>query len=138
MTAILDRLRAHGRADDGGFTVVEVVVASVIFAIVAIAAIAGVTSAVKSSHSTQQRVQAADAAQQDIAQAVAAYQAGTMPSSTNYTATAGSESFAVHRTVAFVGTATACSTGTSFTVHVEVRQKQTDDFLAQSDTVVAC
>ena len=94
MTATLGRLarrvRAGAAADhDGGFTVIEVVVAFMLFAIVGTAATTAVVDATKSSHGTQQRVQAADVAQQDIAQSIAAYQAGTLPKSTDLYRTAG-------------------------------------------------
>lgn len=140
MTATLRRPRRRDPFVDGeaGYTVIEVVVAFVLFAIVATAAIAAVVNATQTSHSTQQRIQAADFAQQDIAQSVAAYQDGTLPASTSYTATAGSESFTVSRTVAFVGSATACSSGNSFSVHVQVSTTTSSSVLAQSDTVVAC
>lgn len=132
------RRAARLAGDDGGFTVVEVVVAFLLFAIVGTAAIAAVVNATKTSHMTQQRIQAADLAQQDIAQSVAAYEAGTLPSSTTYTATSGSESFTVTRTVAFVGSATACSSGNAFTVHVQVTPKTGGGTGAKSDTEIAC
>lgn len=140
MTADLGRLTQRLRRGDtdGGFTVLEVVVSFVLFAVVSTAATTAVVNATKTSHGTQQRVQAAGLAQQDIAQSVAAYQTGTMPKNTTYTAAAGAESFAVTREVAFVGSATACTSGNAFSVHVEVRPRSSAGVLAQSDTVVAC
>ena len=123
---------------DAGFTLIEVIVSFVLFAIVAGGATTGIVSALQASHSSQQRTDAADAAAQDLAQDIAAYRAGTVPGNFSYTAGVSNEQFTVTRTVTFVGSATACAPGASFHVHVDVKQQQTQKFLAQSDTVIAC
>jgi prepilin-type N-terminal cleavage/methylation domain-containing protein len=132
-------------ADDRGFSMLEVVVSFVLFAIVAAGAATGIVSAIKASHTSQQRVNAANMAQQDIARVLAAYDAGTVPSESTYTASVTNEEFSVHRTVGYVDSsgaddtaATTCGTGIAFKVHVVVSQTQSSKVLARSDTVIAC
>ncbi len=143
MTATFGRpaaRRCAGAAteQDGGFTVVEVVVAFLLFVVVSTAAIAAVVDATKASHgdtATRSGRRPGAAGHCAVGRRVPI---GHLPKSTTYTAASGAESFAVQRTVAFVGSATACSSGNAFSVHVAVMPKSTTVVLAQSDTVVAC
>jgi prepilin-type N-terminal cleavage/methylation domain-containing protein len=141
MSSIRNRIHRRVRATadgDGGFTLLEVIVSFVLFAIVAAGATTGIVAALNASHSSQQRVDASNLGQQDLALALAAYRSGTMPQASTYTSGVTNEQFTITRTVTLTGGATACAPGGSFTVHVEVRQKQTTTFLAQTDTVIAC
>lgn len=125
--------------NDAGFSLLEVVVSFTLFAIVAGGATTGIVSALQASHSSQQRIDAANIGQLDLALDLASYRAGTMPQKTIYTKTLTNESFSIARQISFTpSSATACSPGVSFTVHVEVSQGQTGAFLAQTDTVIAC
>lgn len=125
---------------DEGFSLVEVIVSFGLLMVVGAAAVAGIVNALQTSHVSQQRVLAANVGQQDLATDLAAYQAaGTVPRTTSYTTIVGSEQFTVSRAVSFnPGTATACSPGSTFTVHVQVSQTQSGKFLTQIDTVIAC
>jgi type II secretory pathway pseudopilin PulG len=142
MQRVCHRLRYAARDDrnEDGFTLVEVMVSFGLLVVVAAGAVTGIVSAQRATHVGQQRVQAANVGQQDLAVDLAAYQAtGTVPKSTSYTKSLTNEDFRVARTVTFnPSTATACAPGTTFTVHVTVQQKQTGTFLTQTDTVIAC
>lgn len=132
--------KPRGDDRDEGFSLLEVVVSFTLFAAVAASATTGIVRALDGAHNSQQRTDAANIAQQEIASDIAAYQqTGQVPvSNANLSASVSKEQFTVSRTVAFVGAASSCTAGASFTIHVEVRQQQTSSFLAQSDTVVAC
>jgi prepilin-type N-terminal cleavage/methylation domain-containing protein len=128
--------------NDAGFSLLEVVVSFSLFAIVAGGATTGIVSALQAAHTSQQRIDAANVAQRDLALVFAAYSSGSgvgaIPVKASYVQAVGSERFSVVRTVAMQGSATACSPGQSFRVDVQVSQQQTGTFLAQTDTVIAC
>jgi type II secretory pathway pseudopilin PulG len=138
------RYAANGASssNDGGFSLLEVVVSFSLFAIVAGGATTGIVSALQAAHTSQQRIDAANMAQRDLALVSSAYSngsgVGAIPVQANYVQTVGSESFSVVRTVAMQGSATACSPGQSFRIGVQVSQQQTGKFLARTDTVIAC
>ena len=150
---IADRVRGAGSsaaASDGGFTLIEAVVSFALFVVISTSAIYSITNALQASHRSQRRVDAANVAQEVVAQARAAANANTVhpDSGTSYTIPVGNgtgaslEQFTYRRWIVFsaVG-ATECSAGTTFTVNVEVYQGTTasaSNFLARSDSVVAC
>jgi prepilin-type N-terminal cleavage/methylation domain-containing protein len=148
MSSIRDRLHRRVRASadgDGGFTLIEVLVAFTIFAIVMGGAIYGIVSALNASHVSQQRIAAANVAQSFIADAQAKAATIALENDKQTSAFsgnssgAGREEFSVHRWITFGSTgATQCRPGTTFTVSVVVDQAQTGKFLARTDSVVAC
>jgi type II secretory pathway pseudopilin PulG len=133
------RARLSGRGADAGFTVLEVLVSFSLFVLLASTATYALYTSINASHVSQQRGAAAGVAQSYIAQAAANTATIAPETAKPYTATVGSEQFAIVRTITFstVGE-TQCTQGSSFTVNVVVNQAQTNKFLARSDTVIAC
>lgn len=142
------RARLRDRQRDAGFTVLESLVSFVIFAIVASTASYGLVEAIQASHSTEQRVDAADVAQYFVADAIR--RASTIPpveGKTIYSGVGGTdatgaqyaavEQYTVVETIAFDNPG-SCNSGTLFWVHVIVKQSQSNTFLARSDARVAC
>jgi prepilin-type N-terminal cleavage/methylation domain-containing protein len=125
---------------DAGFSLLEVVVSFVIFAVVAGAATGAIVSALRASHSSQQRVDAAQVAQGFVVQTQSS--PATMVPETNRTFSSigvKNEHFTVTRSIVFGNpNSTTCTSGSYFTVHVTVTQAQTGTFLARSDSVVTC
>jgi len=121
-------------------------VSFLLFTTVAAGATTAVVSALKASHSSQQRVDAAGIAQADISNLLAAAQAGNAPVATpeSQPAVLGvkNEQFLLTRTVSpatgTCGAKTAAKTPVMFTVNVTVSQRQTNTFLARSDSVITC
>ena len=134
---VRQRLAAAAR-DDDGFTLLEVVVSFLLFSVVAAGATTAIVSALQASHRSQQRVDAANVAQLFIATSLQNAQAAANGSTTYPYLGVKNEDFTVKRTVTFDNGATTCSPGASFKVNVEVYQKQTNAFLARSDTVITC
>ena len=131
------RLRDEEPAD-GGFTVAEVIVSSVLFAVVATAAITGVVNSLQSAHYSQRRIDAANVAQSFLASAQANTATITAENNKPYTANVLNESFQVRRWVTFSHTGgTQCTPGATFTVSVTVADSS-GKFLARSDSVVTC
>lgn len=122
---------------DAGFTLIEVLVSFVLFVVVAAAATTAIVSSQNAAHIGQQRVDASNVAQSFIASVQQNTQTSTN-GTTTLTASVKGEDFSVTRTIAFFYGATACNPGGSYKVSVEVRQKQTNTFLARSDTVITC
>jgi prepilin-type N-terminal cleavage/methylation domain-containing protein len=141
-------LRRLAASTDEGFTLVEVLVSFTLFAIVGAAATTAIYRAINASHQTQQRVAAAQVAQQVIANAIALANTNQAAPEQGKTfvsglggdgSTAAKEEFTVVRTITFDSqSADVCSPGTTFTVNVVVTQKQTGKFLARSDSKIAC
>lgn len=131
----------HAFGDDSGFTVLEVVVSFVLFAIVIAGATTGIVNSNAAAHSSQQRVDAANIAQQYVA-AIRAnrdeVKSGTLSLSP---APIGSDSFTATQTITFASAnVTQCpsgSTGTTFTAVIKV-YSSTGAFLARSDARVLC
>jgi len=134
------RRRMASAADaDAGFTVLEVLVSFVLFAVVAASATYGIVNALQTSHTGQQRVDAANIAQAYIAATEIRTQDAQTEVARPLTAPAGSEKFAVLRWITFsTPGATQCSAGQTFTVNVTVSVASTGTFLARSDSIVAC
>lgn len=132
--------RGADATTDAGFSLLEVIVSFVIFAVVAGSATAAIVSALRASHSSQQRVDAAQVALQFVSDAQR--NPGSMQPESNKTfPTVGvqNEQFSVTRSIVFSNSGTTtCTSGMYFTVHVTVNQAQTGKFLARSDTVVTC
>ena len=132
------RCRAGVAEQDGGFTVVEVLVSSLLFTLVATAAITGVVSSLQSAHASQRRIDAANVAQSFIASAQANTTRITAEDGKAYTANVLNEAFGVRRWVTFSNAGgTQCSPGATFTVNVTVADSD-GKFLARSDSVVTC
>jgi type II secretory pathway pseudopilin PulG len=138
------RLAAGADTLDAGFTLMEAIVSFMIFAIVSASATYAIINALNASHMSQQRVEAAQTAQVVIADAIR--QAETIPEIPPPGITlnpyvggsdAALEQFKVIEIVVY-DAGGSCTTGTMFTVNVEVYQKQSDKFLARSDARVAC
>ena len=132
-------VRDEGR--EAGFTVLEAVVSFVLFAIVIAGATTGIVNSNAAAHNSQQRVDAANIAQQYVASIRAnrkLVRSGTLSLSP---APIGSESFSATQTIAFDSAGiTQCpsgSTGTMFTAVVKV-YSSTGSFLARSDARVLC
>lgn len=133
------RYQRIAAGSDAGFSLLEVIVSFVIFAVVAGSATAAIVSALRASHSSQQRVDAANVAQAFVAQTQASPGQIHQESNAAYTAQVKNEAFTVTRSIVFSNTGTStCTSGMYFTVHVTVNQAQTGRFLARSDTVVTC
>lgn len=134
------RYQRVATGSDAGFSLLEVIVSFVIFAVVAGSATAAIVSALRASHSSQQRVDAAQVALQFVSDAQR--NPGSMvPESSKTFPTVGvkNEQFSVTRSIVFSNSGTTtCTSGMYFTVHVTVNQAQTGKFLARSDTVVTC
>lgn len=138
-------------ASDAGFTLIEALVSFVVFAVVATSASVAIVRALHASHLTQQRVEAADVAQYVVGDAIrnATTIAELPPPGKTISSGVGgadgaghsiaeSEQFRVVETIVY-DTGGSCSTGTMFTVNVEVYQAQApSQFLARSDARVAC
>lgn len=131
-----ERLASTPR-DDGGFTLLEVMVSFVLFAVVAGGATAAIVSALQASHGSQQRIDAANVAQSFIASQQQNAQSA-VNGSTTYSPSVKNEDFSVTRTILFFFGGTQCNPGGSYAVNVEVYQKQSNKFLARSDTVITC
>jgi type II secretory pathway pseudopilin PulG len=135
----------RGAQRDAGFTVLEALVSFVVFAIVAATASYGLVRSITAAHGSQQRVDAANVAQVFIARAI--QRAGTIAPAEGQSLYAGvgptdstgkdAEAFTVVETVVY-DTPGDCNVGNLFWVHIVVRQRQTDAFLARSDARVAC
>jgi Tfp pilus assembly protein PilV len=125
----------------------EVLISFAVFAVVMTSASVGMVNALQASHLSQQRVDAANVAQEYIAQTIAAAskvapQSGltTTPHVGNGNTGAGgaaNEYFTVLQWITF-DSGNTCHPGALFTVNVEVHQEQTNQFLARSDARVAC
>ena len=133
------RLHRVTDATDAGFSLLEVVVSFVIFAVVAGAATAAIVSALRASHGSQQRVDAAQVAQQFVAQTQSNPAQMQPETNKSFTGQLKNEQFSVLRSIVFADpNSTTCVSGSYFTVHVTVSQAQTGKFLARSDSVVTC
>jgi prepilin-type N-terminal cleavage/methylation domain-containing protein len=146
--AVRRRLTAVARTD-AGFSLIEVVVSFVLFSIVAGGATYGIVSSLKASHTSQQRIDAANVAQSFIASTENSTSLVQVETARQFTATVGTPSgatpnlgtelFLVQRWITFSASGeTQCSPGSTFTVNVTVSQKSTGTFLARSDSVIAC
>jgi Tfp pilus assembly protein PilV len=138
LLALRHRLRRVHAATDAGFSLLEVMVAFAVFTILCSTATVAIVSALNAAHSSQQRIDAANVAQSAIASVLSRAQSavnGTTP----FTATVKQgEDFTVQQTILFNGGATKCSPGATFNVNVAVYQKETNKFLARSDSVITC
>lgn len=146
MQRVCHRLRGIAmNTSESGFTLIEVLVSFVIFAIVVVGAATSTVNALQASHLSQQRADAADVAQAAVAQVIAdASKNKTVPESGKSSilnvgdgATVSQERFTVTRWITFES-GNACHPGSLFTVNIEVRQADTSQFLARSDSRVAC
>ena len=132
----LHRMRSAGR--DAGFTILEIMVAFTIFTAICASATVAVVNALNAAHGNQQRIDAANVAQSILAQTQALAEAQRNGTTSSTATVRQSETFVWQRTIQFGGTATQCSPGASFTVHLLVYQQQTNKFMARTDSVIAC
>ena len=139
--------------DDSGFTLLEAIVSFMLFVVVMGSAIYGIVNALNASHSSQQRVDAANVAQAFVAQARSNPQSVDLsqPNTKLLTANpvvgsgtngnAASEQFTAVRYITFSAPdESKCTPGGMFMVNVLVYQgtSTSGKFLARSDSVVAC
>jgi Tfp pilus assembly protein PilV len=84
---------------DAGFTVLEALVSFVLFAIMAGASISAIVNATQSSNTSQDRVTAANLAEQDLQQARSQKAPNYPVAVAAHTVTVGNKSFTVQRTI---------------------------------------
>lgn len=134
------RHRLAGPApDDRGFSLLEVMVAFVMFSVIAASATRAIVLSLQASHRTQQTVDGANVAQSFIASTQANTILVRAEVAKTYPAAVQNEEFVVTRSITFVPSrAIQCTPGITFTVNVSVAQKQTGRFVARSDAVVTC
>ncbi len=128
-------------SDDGGFTLLETVVSFLLFTIVAVGAAVAIVSALRISHTSQQRVDAANAAQGWLSTVLVRYHGQsdqrTIPRpNPTIPAAVRNESFVINQQV--TPASGACPSSGSFTVTLIVNQAQSAKQLARTDTVIAC
>jgi Tfp pilus assembly protein PilV len=150
MRAAIQRLRGRARLrDDAGFTLLEGIVSFVLFVAVMGAAMNAIDSSLSASHSSQQRVDAANVAQAFVAQARSNPQQMIVESGKQYFPAVGGgtkgnasiEKFTVLRYITFSAPdESQCTAGSTFTVNVLVYlgTSASGKFLARNDSVVAC
>jgi prepilin-type N-terminal cleavage/methylation domain-containing protein len=133
------------QSDERGFTFIEVIVSMGLFVVVAGAALVGIVNAISSAHVSQQRIDAANVAQADLAGDIATVRNDHVPSNSadpGYPVAVKNEEFNVVRCVTVSGGEScadgSCAPGKTVTVNVSVYQQQSQRFLARSDTVIAC
>lgn len=100
--SVLSRLRIRLRLaarDDSGFTLVEVIVSSVLFVIVAAASVTAIVAGVKADNTSRNRVMAANVAQADVEQARALAFPNYPTAEAAHSVTVGNATFTVQRTV---------------------------------------
>lgn len=148
VTPVGRRLRAV-TADDAGFSLLEVLVSFVLFSIVAAVAMSAIVSALNTTHSSQQRVDAANVAQSFLASMQANPSSAltgttsTVNGVTTYTSTFSAsvtnEQFSVQRTASVTSRST-CTHGVPITVSItaSIVAKNTTTMLARSDSVITC
>ena len=132
---VLHRIRYAAR-NDGGFTVVEVVVSLVLFVIVAAAATSAIVNALATSNTTNNRVTATGLAQQALAQA-RADQAAVIAT---HDLTSVSGPYTVTRTalVPVNVNGEVCPAGDTISVTVVVTWINGGNRSVRLDTVMAC
>ena len=92
------RLR-EGARDDSGFTLVEVVVSSVLFVIVAAASVTAIVAGMKADNTSRNRVMAANVAQADLEQARALAFPNYPTAEAAHSVPVGNMTFTVARTI---------------------------------------
>ncbi|SHH61744.1 Type II secretory pathway, pseudopilin PulG [Jatrophihabitans endophyticus] len=97
-TRVLPPLRRVEAGDDGGFTVVEALVAFVLLAVVSAAAIVAIANTTKTSKRSTDRVTAANLVQQDL-QAARALRYPNYPAARSATTVVGTTSYTLTRSV---------------------------------------
>lgn len=146
LRALLARRRPAPQHADEGFTLIEVLVALTIFAIVSAAAVIALVAGVRAGNDSNDRVTAAQVAQQEVdrARALPAPSLAASPDATR-TTVLGGKSFSVTRTIGYpAGSCLAPSaTPTDATVRkmqvtVVVRIPGEAGRAVRIDSVIAC
>lgn len=119
------RLTAGRRAADEGFTLIEVLVALLVFAIVSTGIIAGLTTIVQMTTDNRSRVTAANLASQDLDQVRAISDTYTVQSVPSHPLYVDGKTYRLTRTVTWIssaGASVSCNSSTNlFFLHVNVR-----------------
>lgn len=131
ITAIARRVRRDA-ADDAGFTIIEVMVAMMVFAIISIGVAYGITNALVLTQDSRSRQVALNLASQDIDRLRSLVQtdgdAILDVTQSTQSARVGGQSFTVSRSVAWVssdGSSGACGTGSGTLAYKSVTEKVT-------------
>lgn len=125
------RVRPRRVSDDAGFTLIEVLVAALIFAVVATGAVVAAIGGVQSTDDSRNRTTATNIAQTDLEQA----RAVPTPTAASYSTapTPGGQSYGVVRTVTAPNN---CAAGQERQISVTVSWANSHSLT--QDTVVAC
>ena len=137
----------ESRNREGGFTLIEVVVAIVLFSIISASAIAAISSAIKTSNLTRYRIAATNLAQQNLELARQQPTGLATATATASTAAIGRQTYTVSRNVSVSAVATptgttsatsSCPVGSVLQVSVQVRWGAAANQVVRQDTVIAC
>lgn len=135
--------RLRGMASDEGFTLIEVVVAFVIFMIVAGAGTLVIITGQHSARTTNTQVASTNIAQQEIERARALPRASLTAAPTQTTTTTlGGQSYSATRTISYLPANTPCPTGVAtdapHKIAVTVTVTSSTGRTVRMDTVLAC
>ncbi len=143
--ALCHRLSRVTRDGDDGFTLVEVIVAFVIFMVVAGGATFTVLGGLQSSRATHSQVSGTNVAQQEIERARSMPRASLTATPTATTTTVlGSEKYTSTRTISYLPNGASCPTGIAtdaphkIAVTVTVTWPSSKGKTIRMDTVLAC
>lgn len=139
------RLTGGRRAADEGFTLIEVLVALLVFSIISTGILAGITAIVQMTNDNRSRVTAANLASQELDQVRATSDTYTVQSAPKRSIPVDGKNYWLTRTVTWVsseGSSVSCNSSTNlFFLHVNVRVTwdgiSSGDKGVQDDTILA-
>ncbi len=131
MTRRMVRRLRHGTSDESGFTIIEVMIAMMVFAIISVGVAYGITNALVLTQDSRSRQTALNLASQDIDRLRALVQTNGdailgVKQQSGISASVGGQSFTIDRTVAWVnsdGSSGACGTGSGTLAYKSVTEK---------------